>query len=866
MRKIIMKKYLFLIAFCVSSFVHGNGFDNLKNIQNHFHALIYQAGDLGAPQPAPEVPYIAGLLGNQIDSISEDAESRYIYETLYDRSAAGGNRKAIPSIDEAKTDAFDALSFDDFARYNGYKKLGHSVLGVAAQEIADPVSRSPSSLSSSTPSSTLSSASLKPGGDSSAGGSSARMNFGAGSNPFAAGASGLRRKQGTNPSSGVTSVPTPSAAAPQTLLERVHAKLGALRAKQKISKNDKADIAILSELEDELLATGKREKEQQERFDALKEFFKNLEDTDNSKPPITRAVLRSNLKEIALQKFPQQVSPPATPVNGGASGTTSPVFEETVVVLPLLERVTAMLNALTAGVSQTRDIDVFILTQLKGELEVAHAGRSAEEEGRLEKLTKFFGLLEKNPAGITVPTTRKILFLSAKIEPPTDVAAIQQRAQYKLGELQLGSSETKEQDMAILGNFVTQLGHPADAAMDMDNEEFGQFYKFLMLIESVQNPFINSLLRGLRAKLYEEEITLQDVRAELLRRKNPTTQQKQNDKNLIQELEQALLDPSAVSKEQKSKLRKLKELFILLRKEHSLDESNKEKLKNLRLALAPKIGFDSALLAKSMLQRRSVLDDQEDSDDEDNKIDFSALDVNSLGLDELKQKFNEINKEIDRIDDDFGETAELQTKLAEIDKRIRELDPSRGAISQSSAPSTAAASSKRSTSVPVGGGKTTTTAPRLNIVQTGIASSIGLAQSIIQGNQAAGGVGNTPAPGLNIPQRSNQEAGGGGSVATGGAASSERQIIDEMKAIADVGGKYELLIKQYLERLIAGGAEGASERRSYLDNLLVTLGTLKSSEYYMQKFVGVSRNKVGTQIDAIIGEINKENSAQRNIK
>lgn len=160
MRKMIMKKYISLVAFCVSSFVHGNGFDNLKNIQNHFHALIYQAGDLGAPQPAPEVPYIAGLLRNPTSFINGTPDACSIYGTLYDRSAAGGDRKAIAGIDQAKADAFDALSFDDFARYDRYQNSGHSVLGVAAQEITDPVSRSPSSLSSST----LSSASLKSGG------------------------------------------------------------------------------------------------------------------------------------------------------------------------------------------------------------------------------------------------------------------------------------------------------------------------------------------------------------------------------------------------------------------------------------------------------------------------------------------------------------------------------------------------------------------------------------------------------------------------------------------------------------------------------------------------------------------------------
>ncbi len=129
-----MKKYLFFITSCISSLIYGDGFDRLKAIQDQFHNHIYQAGDLGTPQPAPEVPYIAGFQENQVHSIDGALDARHIYGILYDLPK-NAPRKAVQGINQDQADAFDALEFD-FSRYNQYSNSGHSVLGVAAQEVA----------------------------------------------------------------------------------------------------------------------------------------------------------------------------------------------------------------------------------------------------------------------------------------------------------------------------------------------------------------------------------------------------------------------------------------------------------------------------------------------------------------------------------------------------------------------------------------------------------------------------------------------------------------------------------------------------------------------------------------------------------
>lgn len=231
-----MKKYLLITALCAVNFAYADGFENLKNLQNQFHLLIYNAGDLGAATPAPEVPYIAGLLTNPVQTIGT-GEERHIYEFLYDQPS-GGNRKAIPGIDPAKVDAFNTINFTNFQRYRSYQDSGHSVFGIAAQEQLPPIEKvtimsavpraSPIVVNSS---SSSSNAPTGPG-------------LFTGGGPFEL--PKLRRAT-TNASS--TSV---SATAPKSLLERVREHKTQLDAKAVKSDDDTADIVILTAFEVEL--------------------------------------------------------------------------------------------------------------------------------------------------------------------------------------------------------------------------------------------------------------------------------------------------------------------------------------------------------------------------------------------------------------------------------------------------------------------------------------------------------------------------------------------------------------------------------------------------------------------------------------
>lgn len=351
-----MKKYIFLVALCLSPLVHSNNvFNRLRQLHDNVHVNIYQAQqDFDAPQPAPEVPYIAGLLGNQNKPVA--GEARYIYDSLYNmRTAAGGGR--VPrAIDVAKREAFDALQFD-FSHFDQYRSLGHSVLGVAAQEVALPASSSATSLNSrgAMAAGNVSSAEVKSRINQiqasiflldktkkariikemetdiailteleSELNSGVRIVDNEGEifdrlNEFynylqsddlnVAMKLGTLRKQLKSaidsPTSAASSQPSGPVAVTLSPLERVRAKLSELRSSRptprKVDETN-ADIAILSELEDELLATGKRDEEQQERFDDLNNFFKILEE-GNANIAAGAGGLRRRLKESALEKF-----------------------------------------------------------------------------------------------------------------------------------------------------------------------------------------------------------------------------------------------------------------------------------------------------------------------------------------------------------------------------------------------------------------------------------------------------------------------------------------------------------------------------------------------------------------------------------
>jgi hypothetical protein len=878
MRKIIMKKYLFLIAFCVSSFVHGNGFDNLKNIQNNFHALIYQAGDLGAQQPAPEVPYIAGLLGNQIDSISKDAESRYIYETLYDRSAEGGKRKAIQGIDQAKADAFDALSFDDFARYDGYQNSGHSVLGVAAQEIADPVSRSPSSLSSST----LSSASLKSGGV---------------SLPMAAGDVSSAEVQSKINQLQASILPSDRAKKTKTILEM------------------QTDIAILTELVSELNSNVRIVDTEGEIFDRLNEFYNYLQ-SDDPKVLMKLGVLRKQLKS-AIDSRTSTASAVASQPSGPVAVTLSP-----------LQRVRAKLSELRSNNPtkqkeiQDKNADIEILAELEEELSVA-SSRSADENERFDDLMKFLELLEN----FAKPGQKKV---------EAEAAVANLRRALKIKSSQASISSTPVSGMGT----GDRSGAPSPVAMQVDkNAMVDEAFQKAIQKQPMQSPFekaidqcVNDNIAGVPSAITDDRQVLQRLIKSLEALNPKTANQASNlgklraraplvgdesddddgsetivilsDQTLnalstwdlnqeIRKLTQARGLSDGDDFEELDKIEKIDRAIanikrIILEKGEDYLTDEELEIAQGKIMHDTKGGIIEPIKLLQIQNYKGWRNRREVPPAEARKAIGSRFPPKYLGkpydplTDDGKPAVvkeeeyltdEELNSIPSRILSDAKKTTyrSLRSSGTSTAERLRvtagskfpakyknelyEMHEKPDVTWMISGPAAAPAP------VPGGGGKTS---QGQNTLQT--RSSIGLAQSIIQRrNQAAGGGGSTPAPGLNIPQRSNQAAGGGGSVATGGAASSERQIVDEMKAIADQGGKYELVIKQYLERLIVGGAEGVSERRSYLDNLLVTLGSLKSSDYYMDKFVGVSRSRVGPQIDAIISEIKKQTGAQRNI-
>ncbi len=507
-----MKKYLSLIALCLSSFVHGSGFANLKAIQDQFHALIYQAGDLGATQPAPEVPYIAGLLGNRIDSTGENSESRYIYETLYGKKSPRG-RRAIAGIDQAKADAFDALSFHDFARYDGYQNSGHSVLGVAAQEAVASVSSSPVA-SMPLPFGFPSSASAGGG-----------MNFGGGNNPFAGGGQvllGSGKKKAA-----VSAPPTPVVvAAPQSLLQKVQARLDGLRDKQKKSKDDNADIAILSELADELSDARMRDADQQERYKDLLKFFNKLQDSSDPMAPMAAGGLRRDLKTEALQKFPQQVSSPPSPVDAAVAGGTA-------LLAPIVTAVTS--NGVSAA-------------------------------------SKMFGNAASNPM---------LAKMEAEQAAISSIDTLIQKA-FSMQPMQANDTE-RAIDQCINGSVA--IGVPPSITNNK------------VLLERLLEK-----LRAVNSKTPQQAMNIQIISKRI-----------------------------------------------------------------------PKIA-----------------DDSEDDDDGD-EIDISAIDVNSLSIVELKEKRKLLRIECGKIEDDFGDTDAIEQKIAEINAKIEELEPSAKLASQ---PSVAAVGKK----------------------------------------------------------------------------------------------------------------------------------------------------------------------------
>ncbi len=292
-----MKKYLLITALCAVNFAYADGFESLKNLQNQFHVLIYNAGDLGAATPAPEVPYIAGLLNNSVKFIGA-GEERHIYEFLYDKPS-GSNRKAILDIDQAKANAFNRVNFNVFQTYNPYQDSGHSVFGIAAQEQLPPIEKVAiiSAVPRASPIVVNS--------------SSSSSNAPTGAGLFAGGGGSfelpkLRKATTKEPSTSV------SATAPKSLLERV-------REHKKTLKNQ-VDIELLTELEAELSRGASEASPASDRYDKLVEFF-NLLTTKRpgDKDVLAQRALDDNIKAARKTLKPTgigvAISTDATPEN-----------------------------------------------------------------------------------------------------------------------------------------------------------------------------------------------------------------------------------------------------------------------------------------------------------------------------------------------------------------------------------------------------------------------------------------------------------------------------------------------------------------------------------------------------------------------
>jgi hypothetical protein len=495
----IMKKYLFLVALCLSPLVHSNTvFDRLRQLHDNVHVNIYQAQqDFDAPQPAPEVPYIAGLLGNQNKPVA--GEARYIYDSLYNmRTAAGGGR--VPSgLDVAKREAFDALQFD-FSHFNQYRSLGHSVLGVAAQEVALPASSSATSLNSrgAMAAGDVSSAEVKSKINQiqasillldktkkartikemetdiailteleSELNSGVRIVDNEGEifdrlNEFynylqsddlnVAMKLGTLRKQLKSaidsPTSAASSQPSGPVAVTLSPLERVRAKLSKLRSSsptpRKVDETN-ADIAILSELEDELLATGKRDEEQQERFDDLNNFFKILED-GNANIAAGAGGLRRRLKESALENFPPFFDSSA-PVRAAGWATVqqrAQVNSATVfpIALPSGQDVQDVINRV-----QAQQI-AFDYQQKIGGLKAELAMKELEQHTLEKEIAKVSGQISQATRDRRLDLTRNVSSLKTGIE-------IQQKNQ-KNGLL----------DIKLLNEFLDMIISPSEQTVN----------------------------------------------------------------------------------------------------------------------------------------------------------------------------------------------------------------------------------------------------------------------------------------------------------------------------------------------------------------------------------------------------------------
>lgn len=253
----MMKKYLSIITLCATSLVHGNGFENLKRLQDQLPALIYQiGGNFGSAYSAPEIPCIAAKSGlsNRV-ALDGNPEAQYIYNALASVGFMGMN---VPNTFGTP----ESISFEDnvnnfYHQFDAYQcRSGHTVFGIAAQEPASPLVK----VVISAPGVVVSPAPMR-----SPAGGSLLSSIGEG---------GKKLKRVSSVEETKSEAVSTAVSAPKSLLERVQDYLSSLRGKAKKSKSDEADMMILTELEGELNSSSSAKSA---RYNELVKFFELLE-------------------------------------------------------------------------------------------------------------------------------------------------------------------------------------------------------------------------------------------------------------------------------------------------------------------------------------------------------------------------------------------------------------------------------------------------------------------------------------------------------------------------------------------------------------------------------------------------------------
>jgi len=340
-----MKKYLLLIALLATQILCANGFDNLKALQDRMPALVAQVNeDLGGPRLAPEVPYIAGLLEirhSPAAAVVGD-EATYIYDVL--RTASNPHSKAVfepHGLDREKKAALNQFDYTVF-RYDRYLRSGHTVFGIAAQEHPPVIQKIVIERIISGNPVAISAVSAPAGGG------------GMGGGLFAGGVPAFKKKDANAVKPAATS-PAVAKPAPKSLLVRVQEYKAKIASSTKA--NDIADVAILTELENEL-AKGAivRNDDEAERYNSLVEFFGYLENPPSA--PATQArvgKLRMDLKPKATVASPPPTinvasASPAVVSSGGGL--------QAVIASAMSARSTAMKNDNSDDDSDDEKIDL----------------------------------------------------------------------------------------------------------------------------------------------------------------------------------------------------------------------------------------------------------------------------------------------------------------------------------------------------------------------------------------------------------------------------------------------------------------------------------------------------------------------------